>query len=67
MRSLVKIKPSRNGKITLSFIYIGKSCLSGKFIISLICLLMVFAKKNYHENFRIYSMMLPIDSLCCTK
>ena len=28
MRSFVKIKPSRNGKITLSFIDIGKSCLS---------------------------------------
>ena len=28
MRSFVKIKPSRNGQITLSFIEIGKSCLS---------------------------------------
>ena len=28
MRSLVKIKPSGNGKTTLSFIDIGKSCLS---------------------------------------
>ena len=31
MRSFVKIKPSRNGKITLSFIDIGKSCLSREF------------------------------------
>ena len=30
MRSFVKIKPSRNGKITLSFIDIGKSCLTVK-------------------------------------
>ena len=28
MQSFVKIRPSRNGKITLSFTYIGKSCLS---------------------------------------
>ena len=31
MRSFVKIKPSRNGKLTLSFINIGKSCLSCDF------------------------------------
>ena len=31
MRNFVKIKPSRNGKITLSFIDIGKSCLRRKF------------------------------------
>ena len=33
MRSFVKIKPSRNGKITLSFIDIGKHCLSRDFYI----------------------------------
>ena len=31
MRSFVKIKPSRNGKITLSFIDKGKSCLIREF------------------------------------
>ena len=31
MRSFVEIKPSRNDKITLSFIDIGKSCLSRNF------------------------------------
>ena len=31
MRSLVKIKPSRNGKITLSFIDKRKFCLSREF------------------------------------
>ena len=35
MQSFVKIKPSRNGKITLSFIDIGKSCLSREFFTSL--------------------------------
>ena len=30
-RTLFKIKPTRNGKVTLSFIDIGKSCLSRKF------------------------------------
>ena len=36
MRSFVKMIPLRNGKITLSFIDIGKSCLSRKFFTSLI-------------------------------
>ena len=31
MQSFVKINPSRIGKITLSFINIGKSCLSCEF------------------------------------
>ena len=31
MRSFVKLKPSRNDKITLSFIDIRKSCLSREF------------------------------------
>ena len=44
MRSFVKLKPSRNGKITLLFIDIGKSCLSREFFTSLVCLLMLFAK-----------------------
>ena len=44
MRRFVKIKPLRNGKITLSFIDIGKSCLSREFFTSLICLLMLFAQ-----------------------
>ena len=44
MRSFVKTKLSRNGKITLSFIEIGKSCLSCEFFTSLICLSMHFAK-----------------------
>ena len=58
MRSFVKIKPLRNGKITLSFIDIGKSCLSREFFTSLICLLMLFSKiKNSRENFLIYSII----------
>ena len=36
MRSFVKIKPSRNGKITLFFIDLGKPCLSHEFFTSLI-------------------------------
>ena len=31
MRSFVKIKPSQNGKNTMSFIDIGKSCLNRDF------------------------------------
>ena len=57
MRSFVRIKPARNGKITLLFIYIGKSCLSHKFFKSLICLLMIFPKMKSHENLQIYSLI----------
>ena len=44
-------KPSRNGKITLSFIDIGKSCLSREFFTSLIYLLMLFAKIKLSRQF----------------
>ena len=47
----MKIKPSRNGKITLSFIDIGKPCLSREFFTSLICLLMLFAKIKFSRKF----------------
>ena len=51
LRSFMKIKPSRNGKITLSFIDIGISCLSREFFTSLICLLMLFAKIKFSRKF----------------
>ena len=37
-RSFVKIKPSRNGYITLSFTDVGKACLSREFLTPQICL-----------------------------
>ena len=51
MQSFVKIKPSRNGKIALLFIDIGKSCISHEFFTSLICLLMLFAKIKLSQKF----------------
>ena len=42
---------SRNGKITRSFIDIGKSCLSRKFFTSLICFLMLFANIKFLRKF----------------
>ena len=39
MRSFVKIKPSRNSEIFLSFAEIGKSCPNHKILTSQICLL----------------------------
>ena len=33
VRSYVKLKPSRNGEITLSFTDVGKSCPRSKFLI----------------------------------
>ena len=50
-KSFVKIKPLRNGKIPLSFIDIGKSCLCPEFFTSLICLLMLFAKIKFSQKF----------------
>ena len=57
MRSFMKIKPLQNGKISLSFIDIGKSCLIHEFLTSLICHLMLFAKIISRKNFQIYSTM----------
>ena len=51
MQSFVKIKPLRSGKITLSFIHIGKPYLNGEFFTSLICLLMLFAKIKFLRKF----------------
>ena len=58
MRNFAKVKYSQNGKITLSFTDIGKSCPSCKFKTSLICILTLFAKINSWENFQIYSIHL---------
>ena len=51
MRSFVKIKPSWNGKITLSFIDIGQFCLNHELFISLMCLLMQFMKIKFSQKF----------------
>ena len=51
LRSFVKIKPSQNGKITLSFIDIGKSCFNREFFTELMCLVMQFAKINFSRKF----------------
>ena len=56
MRSFAKVKSSQNGKITLSFTDIGKSCFRREFKMSLIYMLTLFAKKKSRENFRIYRM-----------
>ena len=74
MRSFVKIKPSRNGKITLSFIDIGITCLSREFFTSLICLLMLFAEIKFsrkfpnlqyvsQENARLYANEYPLAAV----
>ena len=47
----MEIKPSRNGKITLSFNDIGQSCLNREFFTSLMCLLMRFAKIKFSRKF----------------
>ena len=52
MRSFVKIKPSRNGDITLSFTDIGKSCPSHDFLTWQICLLTLFVKIKFLQKFR---------------
>ena len=47
----VKIKPSRNGEITLSLTHIGVSFLCREFLMSKICLLTPFAKMNISRKF----------------
>ena len=51
MRSFAKIKFSRNAEITLLFTDIGKSCPSGEFLVSQICLLTLFAKIKFSQKF----------------
>ena len=51
MRSFLKIKSSRNGEITLSFNYEGKSCHSHECFTSQICLLTLFAKIKFSRKF----------------
>ena len=51
MQSFVKIKPSQNGKITLSVIDICKYCLNREVFTSLMCLLMQFAKITFSRKF----------------
>ena len=51
MRSFVKIGPSRNNEIPLSFTDVGKSCHSREFSKSQICLLTLFAKIKFSRNF----------------
>ena len=67
MRSFVKIKPSRNGEITLSFTDIGISCLSREFLTSQICLLTLFAKIKFSRNFRIYSILISLKKTYSNK
>ena len=58
MRSFVKINPSQNGEITLSFTGISQSCHSRDFLACQICLYTPFAKINSDKNFRIKSKKL---------
>ena len=44
-------KSSRNGEITQSFTDTGKSCPRREFLVSQICLLMLFAKIKFSRKF----------------
>ena len=50
MRSFVRFKPSKNGKIALSFTDIRISCTSCEFLTSQICLSMLFAKIKFSRK-----------------
>ena len=55
MRSLVKIKPSRNGEITLSFTDVGKSCHSRDLTWQIhASLLSLFAKNKFSRKYSEY-------------
>ena len=45
-----KIKPSRNGEISLPFTGLGKSCFSREFLLSQICLLRIFANLKFPKK-----------------
>ena len=51
MRSFVKIKPSQNGEIILSFTDMGNPCRSRELLTSQICLLTLFAKIKFSQKF----------------
>ena len=51
MQSFMKINPSRNDEITLSFTDLGQSCPSSKFLTSQICLLRLFTKIKFSRKF----------------
>ena len=57
MQSFVKIKHWRNGKFTVPFIDIGKSCLDRKFFTSLMCLSMLFSKIKFSQKFLTVSIV----------
>ena len=50
MRSCMKIEALQNGKITLLFTDIGKSCPSREFLKSQMCILTLFAEKKILEK-----------------
>ena len=61
MRSFVKIKSSRNGKIVLSFTDIGKSCPSREFLVSQICLLILAKNSGFtvlHDILKFFILFL---------
>ena len=51
VRSFVKIKSSRIGKITLSFTDMGISCPSHEYLMSQICILTIFPKIKFLQKF----------------
>ena len=46
-----KIKPSRNGEITMLFTDVGKPCMSREFLKWQICLLTLFTKIKFWKKF----------------
>ena len=61
MQSFVKIKPLRNGEITLSSFDIGESCRSQEFLT--VVANMPFNAIREDKNFRIYSVLTFIFGL----
>ena len=51
LRSFVKIKPARNGEITLPSTNADKTCLSRDILTSQICFLTLFAKTKFSRKF----------------
>ena len=62
MRSFMKIEPSGNGEIPLSFTDVGKSCPGREFSASQKCLVRLFGKIKFSRKFPNLQYMTVIDT-----
>ena len=62
MQSFMKIKSSQNGKITLSFVNMTKSCPSHELFMSEICLITLLAKIKIFKKIFEFTVQQTIEN-----